>query len=173
MGYEICGALGAKIAAPDKEVYAMAGDGSFLMLHSELVTSIQQGVKINVVLFDNSGFGCINNLQMSNGMGTYMTEFRKGNTADGEIMAIDYAKVAEGYGAKSYRITTLEQLKEAVADAKRQSISVLFDIKVLPKTMTHGYDAWWNTGVASVSEKQSIRDAFQEKMDNFMKARKY
>jgi len=173
MGYEICGALGVKLAEPDKEVYAMVGDGSFLMLHSELVTSIQQNVKINVVLLDNAGFGCINNLQMSTGMGSFFTEFRKGNTADGDVMAIDYAKVAEGYGAKSYRITTLEELKKAVIDAKKQSVSVLFDIKVLPKTMTDGYDAWWNSGVASISKKQSIKDAYKNKIDNFEKARKY
>ena len=68
MGYEVCGALGVKLACPDQEVYAMAGDGSFVMLHSELLTSIQEGVKINVMLFDNKGFGCIDNLQRSQGI---------------------------------------------------------------------------------------------------------
>ena len=173
MGYEICAALGVKIAEEDKEVYSMVGDGSFLMLHSEFITSIQQNKKINVVLFDNFRFGCINNLQMSNGMGSFGTEFRYGNTADGKIMTIDYAKVAEGYGAKSYKITTLEQLREAVADSKNQPNSVLFDIKVLPKTMTNGYDAWWNTGVASESQKESIKQAYAEKIKNFNQARKY
>lgn len=173
MGYEISGALGAKIAEPNKEVYAMVGDGSFLMLHSEFITSLQQNQKINVVLFDNAGFGCINNLQMSSGMGSFGTEFRLGNTAEGQVMCIDYAKVAEGYGAKSYKITTMADLHTAVLDAKTQSSSVLFDIKVLPKTMTGGYESWWNTGVASVSQKDSIRTAFQAKMDQFKKARKY
>ncbi len=173
MGYEICASLGVKIAEEDKEVYSMVGDGSFLMLHSELITSIQSGKKINVVLFDNSGFGCINNLQMGNGMGSFGTEFRFGNVATGDIMTIDYAKVAEGYGAKTYKITTIEQLREAVADAKKQIKSVLFDIKVLPKTMTNGYEAWWNTGNASVSKKESIKDAYKIKMENFNKARKY
>lgn len=81
MGYEVAGALGAKIAEPSKEVYAMVGDGSYQMLHSELVTSLQENKKINVLLFDNSGFGCINNLQMGNGMGaleqSFATETRK------------------------------------------------------------------------------------------------
>ena len=77
MGYEIAGALGSKIACPDKEVYAFAGDGSYLMLHSELVTSIQEGMKINVLLFDNASFGCINNLQVSSGIGSLATEFIK------------------------------------------------------------------------------------------------
>ncbi|MBQ8427501.1 MAG: 3D-(3,5/4)-trihydroxycyclohexane-1,2-dione acylhydrolase (decyclizing), partial [Clostridia bacterium] len=76
MGYEIAGALGIKYLRPEKEVYAFTGDGSFLMLHSELVTAIQENAKINVLLFDNGGFGCINNLQMSNGIGNLATEFR-------------------------------------------------------------------------------------------------
>lgn len=173
MGYEISGAMGVKLAEPHAEVYAMVGDGSFLMLHSELITSLQQNTKINVVLLDNGGFGCINNLQMGSGMGSFGTEFRMGNTPEGAVMCIDYAKVAEGYGAKSYSIHSLEELEQAVLDAKTQTKSVLFDIKVLPKTMTSGYDAWWNTGVASVSKKESIADSFAEKMKHFEQARKY
>ncbi|MTE28400.1 3D-(3,5/4)-trihydroxycyclohexane-1,2-dione acylhydrolase (decyclizing), partial [Winogradskyella sp. ZXX205] len=89
---------------PDKEVYAMVGDGSYLMLHSELVTSIQEGIKINIVLFDNSGFGCINNLQMDNGIESFGTEFRVRNPRtgqlDGEIMRINFAQSGAAYGAK-------------------------------------------------------------------------
>ncbi|QKE72890.1 3D-(3,5/4)-trihydroxycyclohexane-1,2-dione acylhydrolase (decyclizing) [Arthrobacter citreus] len=177
MGYEIAGALGAKLAEPEKEVYAMTGDGSFLMLHTELVTSIQEGKKINVVLFDNAGFGCINNLQMDNGMGSFGTEFRKRNPKtgmlDGEIMAIDYSKVAEGYGVKTYDVRTLEELKEAIVDSKKQKCSTLIDIKVLPKTMTSGYDSWWHVGVAEISAKESIHSAFQGKESNLIKARAY
>src|SRR5699024_1901712 len=79
MGYEISGALGAKLAMPEQEAYAFVGDGSFLMQHSELVTSLQYNQKINIILFDNSGFGCINNLQMGNGNGSTGTEFRNWN----------------------------------------------------------------------------------------------
>ncbi|MGC3342439.1 thiamine pyrophosphate-dependent enzyme, partial [Enterococcus faecalis] len=82
-------------------VYALVGDGSFLMLHSELVSALQYDKKINIVLFNNSGFGCINNLQMENGGVSQGTEFR--NTK-GEIMNINYAKIAEGYGAKAYQV---------------------------------------------------------------------
>lgn len=177
MGYEIAGALGAKLAEPEREVYAMTGDGSFLMLHTELVTSLQEGKKINVILFDNSGFGCINNLQMGNGMGSFGTEFRKRNPEtgkmDGSIMTIDFAKVAEGYGVKSYSVRTLEELKVALVDAKTQTVSTLIDIKVLPKTMTDGYGSWWHVGVAEVSEKESIRKAFEDKQTNLDKARVY
>ncbi|WP_045518634.1 3D-(3,5/4)-trihydroxycyclohexane-1,2-dione acylhydrolase (decyclizing) [Neobacillus niacini] len=177
MGYEIAGALGAKLAEPDKEVYAMTGDGSYLMLHTELVTSVQEGKKINVILFDNSGFGCINNLQMGNGMGSFGTEFRKRNPEtgklDGPIMTIDYAKVAEGYGVKTYTVLTMQELENAILDSKKQSVSTLIDIKVLPKTMTHGYDSWWHVGVAEVSSKEGIQSAFKDKESNLVKARAY
>ena len=176
MGYEIAGALGSKLAEPDREVYAFCGDGSYLMLHSELVTSIQENKKINVLLFDNSGFGCINNLQMSNGIGNLATEFRKrdenGNLL-GEIFPIDFAKCASGYGVKTYTATTLEELEAALIDSKKQDVSTLIDIKVLPKTMTDGYGAWWHVGIASTSSNKAVNTAFENKEENLRKARKF
>ena len=176
MGYEIAGALGSKLAEPDREVYAFCGDGSYLMLHSELVTSIQENKKINVLLFDNSGFGCINNLQMSNGIGNLASEFRKrdenGNLL-GEIFPIDFAKCASGYGVKTYTATTLEELEAALIDSKKQDVSTLIDIKVLPKTMTDGYGAWWHVGIASTSSNKAVNTAFENKEENLRKARKF
>lgn len=177
MGYEVAGALGAKLAEPSKEVYAMVGDGSYQMLHSELVTSLQENKKINVLLFDNSGFGCINNLQMSNGMGSFGTEFRYRNQEtrklNGAIMKIDFATSAAGYGVKTYRVTSIEQLQEALIDAKKQTVSTLIDIKVLPKTMTNGYDSWWHVGVAEVSNSPSVQASYESKVSNLQKARSY
>ncbi|HDR8183684.1 TPA: 3D-(3,5/4)-trihydroxycyclohexane-1,2-dione acylhydrolase (decyclizing) [Bacillus thuringiensis] len=177
MGYEVAGAFGAKIAEPSKEVYAMVGDGSYQMLHSELVTSLQENKKINVLLFDNSGFGCINNLQMGNGMGSFGTEFRYRNQEtrklDGAIMKIDFAASAAGYGVKTYHVTSLEQLQEALIDAKKQMVSTLIDIKVLPKTMTNGYESWWHVGVAEVSKSQSVQAAYESKVSNLQQARSY
>ncbi|MGP4079252.1 3D-(3,5/4)-trihydroxycyclohexane-1,2-dione acylhydrolase (decyclizing) [Pseudalkalibacillus sp. R45] len=177
MGYEISGALGVKMAAPDQEVYAMVGDGSYLMLHSELITSLQENKKINVVLFDNAGFGCINNLQMGNGMGSFGTEFRERDEEKkalcGPIQEIDFAKSAEGYGVKTYSIHTMEDLKFALEDSKKQAVSTLLDIKVLPKTMTDGYGAWWHVGVAETSTKESTKSAYQDKEENLKLARKY
>ncbi|EJQ92876.1 3D-(3,5/4)-trihydroxycyclohexane-1,2-dione acylhydrolase (decyclizing) [Bacillus cereus] len=177
MGYEVAGALGAKLAEPSKEVYAMVGDGSYQMLHSELVTSLQENKKINVLLFDNSGFGCINNLQMGNGMGSFGTEFRYRNQEtrklNGAIMKIDFAASAAGYGVKTYRVTSIEQLQEALKDAKKQTVSTLIDIKVLPKTMTNGYESWWHVGVAEVSNSQSVQAAYESKVSNLQKARSY
>ncbi|OUB84033.1 3D-(3,5/4)-trihydroxycyclohexane-1,2-dione acylhydrolase (decyclizing) [Bacillus wiedmannii] len=177
MGYEVAGALGAKLAEPSKEVYAMVGDGSYQMLHSELVTSLQENRKINVLLFDNSGFGCINNLQMGNGMGSFGTEFRYRNQEnrklDGAIMKIDFAASAAGYGVKTYHVTSLEQLQETLIDAKKQTVSTLIDIKVLPKTMTNGYESWWHVGVAEVSKSQSIQAAYESKVSDLQHARSY
>ncbi|MEM1506236.1 3D-(3,5/4)-trihydroxycyclohexane-1,2-dione acylhydrolase (decyclizing) [Domibacillus sp. 8LH] len=170
MGYEVAGALGAKLAHPDREVYAAVGDGSFLMLHTELVTALQYDKKINILLFDNSGYGCINNLQMGNGSGTYFCEFR---THDNQIMNIDYAKVAEAYGAKSYKANTVEELKAALEDAKKQSVSTLIDMKVLPKTMSDGYDGWWNVGLAEVSEFESVQKAYAARAEKLETAKMY
>ncbi|MBR7082292.1 MAG: 3D-(3,5/4)-trihydroxycyclohexane-1,2-dione acylhydrolase (decyclizing) [Oscillospiraceae bacterium] len=176
MGYEIAAALGAKMAEPKREVYAMCGDGSFLMLHSELITSLQEGMKINVLLFDNCGFGCINNLQMGNGIGSLATEFRyrdKKGKLDGDMMPIDYALVAKGYGCKTYTARTPEELRKALADAKKQKISTLIDIKVLPKTMTDGYRSWWNVGLAEVTGIKAEQAAYAKLIKARDAARRY
>ena len=176
MGYEIAAALGAKLACPDQEVYSMCGDGAFLLMHSELITSLQEGKKINVLLFDNCGFGCINNLQMSNGIGNLATEFRyrdeKGGL-NGGMIPIDYAMVAAGYGCKTYTATTLEELEAALADAKQQTVSTLIDVKAMPKTMTDGYGAWWNVGLASTTENENQKKAYDNLIENRARARKY
>jgi 3D-(3,5/4)-trihydroxycyclohexane-1,2-dione acylhydrolase (decyclizing) len=177
MGYEINAAFGAKLARPGQEVYAMVGDGSYMMQHSELITSIQEGIKINVVLFDNIAFGCINNLQMERGMASNGTEFRfrnpKTGKLDGKLILIDFAKSAEAYGCKTYRVFKDDDLRLALEDSKKQTVSTLIDIKVLPKTMTDGYLAWWRCGNPQVSELESARKATAA--DNAMldQARRY
>lgn len=170
MGYEIGAAVGAKISEPDKEVYALVGDGSFLMLHSELITALQYNYKINIILFDNSGFGCINNLQMDNGSESFCTEFTDYN---GDILNIDYKKVAEGYGAISYRVNNVESLVEAIKEAKKETKSTLIEIKTLPKTMTDGYESFWNVGVSEHSDKPSIQEAFSNKEKSMKTAKHY
>jgi 3D-(3,5/4)-trihydroxycyclohexane-1,2-dione acylhydrolase (decyclizing) len=177
MGYEVNAALGTKLARPDKEVYAMVGDGSYMMLHSELPTSIQEKMKINVILFDNMSFGCINNLQMGNGMGSFGTEFRYRNPLtgklDGKLIPIDFAQNAASYGCKTYTVHNEEELREAIEDSKTQTVSTLIDIKVLPKTMTNGYEAWWRAGVAELSNNEKGKTAYEEMKKNIEKARKY
>ena len=166
MGYEVNGALGAKLAKPDSVVYTFCGDGSFIMGHSELYTALQEGLKINVCLFDNMGWGCIENLQNNQGTDTFGTVFRARNPVtgmlDGDEIDVDFAKIAEGYGAKAYTIHTSQELREALADAKKQTKSCLFDIKVLPKTMTPGFESWWRVGVAEVSKSETVAKAYED-----------
>ena len=177
MGYEIAGALGVKLAIGDKrEVYAMCGDGSFNMLHGELVTAVMEHKKINICLFDNASFGCINNLQVGHGNVTLCTElrYRSKDGLFGDFLNIDYAKVAEGYGCKSYSIRTMEELAAAFEDAKKvKNRPVLFDIKVLPKTMTDGYGSWWRVGDTEVSERAENVAAYKDHLAHVKDARKY
>ena len=177
MGYEICGALGVKLAEPDREVYTMVGDGSFLMLHSELYTAVMEGAKINVMLFDNSGWGCIENLQNNQGTDTFGTRFLARNPLtgmlDGAIVPIDFAAIAEGYGCKAYRVTNVAELRDAIKDSKEQTVPCLFDIKVVHGSMSGGYDAWWRVGVAEVSTSETVQAAYEDMQANIEKARLY
>ncbi|AZC18972.1 3D-(3,5/4)-trihydroxycyclohexane-1,2-dione acylhydrolase (decyclizing) [Pseudomonas sp. CMR5c] len=177
MGYEVGAALGVKLAEPGREVYALLGDGSYLMLHSELVTSLQERRKINLVLLDNMAFGCINNLQLGQGQDSFATEFRYRDPLtgrlDGGLIPVDYAMSAAAYGCKTYRVTSLEQLQAALADARRQTVSTLIDIKVLPKTMLHGYQSWWHVGVAQVSGSERVAAASRAIAAELARARQY
>jgi len=177
MGYEVSASLGVKLAEPHREVFTMVGDGSFMMLHSELVTSIQEGAKINVILLDNMTNGCINNLQMEHGMDSFTTEFRfrnaDGGKLNGGFVPVDFAAIAGGYGCKTYRVTTLEQLQAALIDAQKQTVSTLIDIKVLPKTMIHKYFSWWRVGGAQVSTSERVDAVAQMLNEHIDQAREY
>ncbi|KPX82614.1 3D-(3,5/4)-trihydroxycyclohexane-1,2-dione acylhydrolase (decyclizing) [Pseudomonas meliae] len=177
MGYEVNAALGVKLAAPHREVFALVGDGSYMMLHSELATSIQERRKINVVLLDNMTFGCINNLQMEHGMDSFGTEFRFRNPdtgkLDGDFVPVDFAMSAAAYGCKTYKVSTAEQLRQALVDAQRQTVSTLIDIKVLPKTMIHKYLSWWRVGVAEVSTTGTTAQVYEKLNRELAKARQY
>ncbi len=177
MGYEISGALGVKYAIGDKDVYAMCGDGSFIMLHAELLTAVQEHKKINICLFNNASYGCINNLQVGHGNDTLCTELRwrgEDGKFSGAFMPVDFARIAEGYGCKAYTIHSLSELKDAIADAKKvEGVPVLFDIRVLPKSMTDGYGSWWRVGDTEISENQRNLDAYQDHLAHVKDARKY
>ena len=175
MGYEVAATLGVKFAEPDNEVYCVVGDSSFQMLHSEIMTIQQEKKKVNILIFDNCGFGCINNLEMNHGIGSLATEFRytDGKKPTGDLIPVDYAKIGEGYGLKSYTCRTIAELEAALEDAKKQTVACLFDLKVIPKTMTDGYESWWNVGLADVSEKESVRKAWEGVKAGRDEARKY
>ena len=177
MGYEVSGALGVKYAIGDRDVYAMVGDGSFVMLHSELLTAVQEHKKINVCVFNNASFGCINNLQVGHGNDTLCTELRfRGEDGEhsGPFMPVDIAKIAEGYGCKAFVVRSMRELTEALAEAKKiQGVPVLFDIRVLPKSMTEGYGSWWRVGDTEASENPRNLAAYEDTKSHVETARKY
>ena len=175
MGYEVAATLGVKFAEPDNEVYCVVGDSSFQMLHSEIMTIMQERQKVNILVFDNCGFGCINNLEMNHGIGSLATEFRytDGKKPCGDLIPVDYAKIGEGYGLKAYTCKTIAELEAALEDAKTQKRACLFDLKVIPKTMTDGYESWWNVGIATTSVKESVREACVRVMEGRSEARDY
>ena len=175
MGYEVAATLGVKFAEPDNEVYCVVGDSSFQMLHSEIMTIMQERKKVNILVFDNCGFGCINNLEMNHGIGSIATEFRytDGKKPTGDLIPVDYAKIGEGYGLKTYTCRTIAELVAALEDAKKQDIACLFDLKVIPKTMTDGYESWWNVGIATTSDKDSVKKACEGVMTGRNESRAY
>lgn len=176
MGYEVSGAFGVKMAAPEREVYAVIGDGSYLMLHSELVTSIQEGVKINVILLDNHGFQCIHNLQKENGSDGFGNEFRlrsrETGRLTGDYVPIDFAAHAGSMGVKAFTVTSIEQLQDALLQAKEAEVSTLIEIKVLPGTNSDGYESWWRVDVPEVSTSGKVRDAYKNMNEHIEKALK-
>ena len=177
MGYEVCAAVGVKMAWPQGEVYTFLGDGSFIMLHSELYTAIQEGIKINIMAFDNSGWGCIENLQNNQGTKTFGTVFRYRNPEtgflDGPIVPMDIAKIAEGYGAKGYTIHTVEELRAALEDSKKENRVCVFDMKVGHGTMTPGYESWWRVGVAEVAKDPKVVECWKDMQKHISEARDY
>lgn len=164
MGYEIAGAFGVKLAEPDQEVYALVSDGSYMMLHSELLTSLQEGYKINVVMFDNGGFQCIKDLQQSRGskegFGNEL-RYRSAETQrlTGEYMQIDFAQMAQSIGAKAFTVRDLAELPATLRAAREEKRSTLIDIKIIPGTHSPGYESWWRVGVAEVSNNPLVLEA--------------
>ncbi|MGL5722366.1 MAG: 3D-(3,5/4)-trihydroxycyclohexane-1,2-dione acylhydrolase (decyclizing) [Brevinema sp.] len=176
MGAEVALALGAKMAEPSKEVYCFIGDGGYVMSHSELLTSIQEGMKINIVLIDNHGFQCIHNLQNNNGSPDYGCEFRfkaSNGRLDGEYLPVDYAMNAKSYGAEGRTVVKWDELPQAFAESVKSTKTNLIDIKCVVKSMTEGYETWWNAGVAEVSPHKSVMKASEERHNMLQKARKY
>lgn len=176
MGYEIAAALGARLAEPERPVVALVGDGAYAMLHSELLTAVQEGQKIIVVVLDNSGFQCIDNLQGSQGISHFGNEW-KARTASGELagpsLAVDFAKNAESWGALGLRARNAGEFREAMKEALAARGPVVVDAKVEPKSMTKGYDSWWRVGTAAVSSNPGVEAAAKEVAANVARARKF
>ena len=163
MGYEIAGGLGVKMADPSREVYVMVGDGSYLMMSSEIVTSIQEGFKLNIVVLDNHGFSSIGGLSQSVGSGGFGTNYRFRNTEtgqlDGEHLPVDFAANAESLGAHSIRAVTRDDLQRALDEARRKNRTTVIVVEVDKEMRVPGYESWWDVPVAEVSEVEAVRSA--------------
>ncbi len=163
MGYEIPGAIGAKMADPSREVFVFLGDGTYQMMPTEIVTAVQEGVKIIIVLVDNHGFASIGGLSQSlgsEGFGTrYRQRSRTSGQLDGEILAIDYVANARSLGAVATKAADLADLKKALADAKASDQTSVIVVETDREVRVPGYDSWWDVAVAEVSESETVRAA--------------
>jgi 3D-(3,5/4)-trihydroxycyclohexane-1,2-dione acylhydrolase (decyclizing) len=161
MGYEVAGGLGVKMAAPDREVYVLVGDGSWLMMCSELVTALQEGVKLTIVLVDNEGYASIGGLSRSLGMEGFGTEVRARGD-DGELsgprLGVDLAANAESLGAVVLRADDLAGLRSALARAKDADRSVVIPMRIGAEPHVPGYESWWDVPVAEVAEVPAVQD---------------
>ncbi|KTD55593.1 malonic semialdehyde oxidative decarboxylase [Legionella santicrucis] len=179
MGYEVAAGLGVRLAKENNpgEVYVLVGDGSFVMMHSELLTSIQEHKKIIIIIFNNHGFQCIRNLQESHGSQGFGNEFRfredKTNRLSGEYLPIDFCKYAEGLGARSFHVNSYEQLGVAMGAAKNEKNSAVIVLPILPKTMSNGYQSWWRVAVAEISNSEEVTRAHQVMCDQLKEIREY
>ncbi len=163
MGYEIPGAMGAKLADPSREVYVFLGDGTYLMAPTEIVTSVQEGIKIIIVLVDNHGFASIGSLSRSLGQGGFGTRYRARGEAskqlDGDVLKVDFAANARSLGAHALAAGTLEEMKQALKEAKTLDRTTVIVVETDVSTGVPGYESWWDVAVAEVSELESVREA--------------
>ena len=161
MGYEISGGLGVKMAAPDREVYVMVGDGSYLMMAQEIVTSLQEGYKLIIVLLDNHGFSSIGGLSRAcgnQGMGTEY-RYRRNGKLDGDPITVDFVANAKSLGAEAARAHTRDDLRKALFEAKKSSKTTVVVIDTDYSQRVSGYESWWDVPIAEVSEIKSVQDA--------------
>ncbi len=162
MGYEVAGGLGVKLAAPDREVYVMVGDGSYLMMSQEIVTAIQENLKLTILLLDSHGFKSIGSLSVALGGERFGTELR-GRGADmqlsGANLPLDFAANAQSLGAHAVRVKTRDQLTAALSEAKSQTRTCVIVVEIDSTENIGNYESWWDVAVAEVSEMESVRKA--------------
>jgi 3D-(3,5/4)-trihydroxycyclohexane-1,2-dione acylhydrolase (decyclizing) len=161
MGYEIAGGLGVKMAAPDREVYVLVGDGSYLMMAQEIVTSLQEGYKLNIVVLDNHGFSSIGGLTRAcgnQGMGTEY-RYRRNGKLEGDPIRVDFVTNAASLGAHAVRAQTREEFRQALAKARKNSQTSVVVIETAYDQRVPGYESWWDVPIAEVSEVESVRAA--------------
>ena len=163
MGYEIPGAMGVKMADPSREVYAFVGDGTYLMMPSEIVTSVQEGVKIIIVLVNNHGFASIGGLSQSLGSAGFGTRYRMRNAEsgqlDGEYLHVDFAANARSLGAEAISACTIEEFRQALQEARKATKTAVVVVETEREVRVPGYDSWWDVAVAEISSIDSVKQA--------------
>jgi 3D-(3,5/4)-trihydroxycyclohexane-1,2-dione acylhydrolase (decyclizing) len=163
MGYEIAGGLGVKMAAPDRAVCVLVGDGSYLMMAQEIVTAVQERVAITIVLFDNHGFASIGGLSQSVGSGGFGTRYRFRSEAtgdlDGDLLPVDFAANAASLGAHVVRADTAAALCDAIASVRAIPGPSVIVVPVDRESRVAGCDSWWDVPVAEVSAMAEVREA--------------
>jgi 3D-(3,5/4)-trihydroxycyclohexane-1,2-dione acylhydrolase (decyclizing) len=161
MGYEIAGGLGVKLAEPDREVVVMVGDGSYLMMNSEIVTAVGEGLRLTIVLVDNHGYQCILGLQRAVGVSDFGNELRYRDRATkqltGGYIPVDFQRHAEAMGAKAVVARTAGELKEALNDASKADRVTVIVVPVDPEKRMPGLGTWWDVPVAEVSGEEKTR----------------
>jgi 3D-(3,5/4)-trihydroxycyclohexane-1,2-dione acylhydrolase (decyclizing) len=159
MGYEIAGGIGVKMAHPDRDIVVMAGDGSYLMMNSEIATSIALRQKLLIVVLDNRGYGCINRLQTSLGGRAYNNLLQSSYQQADDAPDIDFAQHAASMGAQAEKVSSLGELEAALGRAQQatRTAVVVIDTDPLPSTDAGG--AWWDVPVAEVSDSQAVQAA--------------
>ena len=159
------------------EVYVIVGDGSYLMLHSEILTALKEHVKINILLLDNSGYQCIKNLQMAHGSEGFGNEFRFREESTGRLTGdftpVDFKKYAEALGVKAFFAENDDKLWHSLEKARSEQVSTLIEVKVLPGTMTEEYYSWWRVGIPEVSNCKATQASHLEMAKEISKARAY
>ncbi|MCO1659248.1 3D-(3,5/4)-trihydroxycyclohexane-1,2-dione acylhydrolase (decyclizing) [Pseudonocardia humida] len=163
MGYEIAGALGVKMAAPDREVFALVGDGSYLMMASEIVTAVSEGIKLNLVIVQNHGFASIGALSESLGSQRFGTRYRyrdpETGRLDGETLPVDLAANAESLGAEVIRVRTIEEFRAAIARSRASDRTTAIHIETDPLAPVPDSESWWDVPVSEVSRLDSTQQA--------------
>lgn len=175
MGYEIAAGLGIKLADPDREVYVMVGDGSYLMMAQEIATSIQERAKLNIVVVDNLGFASIGGLSAACGTGGFGTRYRQrtNGSLDGAPVSVDFVANARSLGAKSRRASTRAELESALEEMRADDRTSVVVIETDRNQAVPGYESWWDVPIAEVSKSEAVRSARAAWLAGRVKERDY
>jgi 3D-(3,5/4)-trihydroxycyclohexane-1,2-dione acylhydrolase (decyclizing) len=176
MGYEIPAGIGVRMAQPDGEVYVFIGDGTYLMQPTEIVTSMQEGLKITILVMNNHGFQIIRRLQMGRVGISFGNEFRERDEEvdrlEGDYVQVDFAKNAESFGARAWSVTSPDELQKALQEAREETGTCVIVCETEPHRYGPPSEVWWDVAAAEVTgheETQAAREEFEEMRDEYQR----